>query len=55
MATTTDTDAPEGPPALTDRFRAQEAKNGQVVIYDTKRSDAWIRSDYTVTLPNGQR
>lgn len=55
MPNTTDTQTSQGPPALTDRFRAQEAKNGQVVIYDTKRSDAWIRSDYSVAVPNGKR
>lgn len=38
------------PPALADRYKARDADDGSVEIYDTKEEEAWIRSDYTLVL-----
>lgn len=38
------------PPALADRYKARDADDGSVEIYDSKNEEAWIRSDYTLVL-----
>jgi|GEM_PF-1100772 hypothetical protein len=38
------------PPEIANRFRARDADDGSVEIYDEENENAWIRSDYTLEL-----
>jgi hypothetical protein len=50
MNGTNDESSNADPPALADRYKARDADDGSVEIYDAKNDAAWIRSDYTLVL-----
>ncbi|MCT9096869.1 hypothetical protein [Haloarchaeobius sp. HME9146] len=46
----TNSDSEPSPPDINNRYRARDTGDGHVEIYDSKKEDAWIRSDYTLDL-----
>lgn len=49
-STNDETTTTNDPPEIANRYRARDAPNGIVEIYDEENDNAWIRSDYTLEI-----